>query len=164
MVNVLSDEKKQQVVTLGRMGWSLRRIEKALQVRRETAGAYLKAAGVAVGGPGRRSPVWPSKPASAGEVSTDSERPPWPPLPGRAPSSSACEPFREVISEALARGRNAVGIWQDLVDDHGFQARYASVKRFVLKLRGTTPIEARVVITTDPGEEVGPQWEFERTK
>ena len=168
MVNVLSDEKKQQVVTLGRMGWSLRRIEKALQVRRETAGAYLKAAGVAVGGPGRRSPVWPSKPATtegvstdsgpskpaiAGEVSTDSERPPWPPLPGRAPSSSACEPFREVISEALARGRNAVGIWQDLVDDHGFQARYASVKRFVLKLRGTTPIEARVVITTDPGEE-----------
>ncbi len=86
-------------------------------------------------------------------MSTDSERPPWPPLPGRAPSSSACEPFREVISEALARGRNAVGIWQDLVDDHGFQARYASVKRFVLKLRGTTPIEARVVITTDPGEE-----------
>ena len=168
MVNVLSDEKRQQVVTLGRMGWSLRRIEKALQVRRETAGAYLKAAGVAVGGPGRRSPVWPSKPATtegvstdsgpskpaiAGEVSTDSERPPWPPLPGRAPSSSACEPFREVISEALARGRNAVGIWQDLVDDHGFQARYASVKRFVLKLRGTTPIEARVVITTDPGEE-----------
>ncbi len=40
--------------------------------------------------------------------------------PGRAPSASACEPYREIIAEALARGRNAVAIWQDLVDDHGF--------------------------------------------
>jgi hypothetical protein len=32
-----------------------------------------------------------------------------------------------VIVDALARGRNAVAIWQDLVDGHGFQARYASV-------------------------------------
>jgi transposase len=58
-----------------------------------------------------------------------------------------------VIAEALARGRNAVAIWQDLVDRHGFAAGYASVRRFVLKLRGSTPAEARVVITTAPGEE-----------
>ena len=86
-------------------------------------------------------------------MSTDPERAPWPPLPGRAPSASACEPFREAITEALGLGRNAVAIWQDLVDDHGFRAGYASVKRFVLKLRGSTPAEARVVITTAPGEE-----------
>ena len=73
--------------------------------------------------------------------------------PGRAPSASACEPYREVIAEALARGRNAMAIWQDLVDDHGFAARYASVKRFVAKLRGEARPEARVVITTAPGEE-----------
>ena len=58
-----------------------------------------------------------------------------------------------MIAEALGRGRNAMAIWQDLVDDHGFRARYASVKRFVLKLRGSAPAEARVVITTAPGEE-----------
>jgi transposase len=58
-----------------------------------------------------------------------------------------------VIAEALSRGRNAVAIWQDLVDDHGFQAGYASVRRFVLKFRGSKPAEARVVITTAPGEE-----------
>jgi transposase len=46
-----------------------------------------------------------------------------------------------------------MAIWQDLVDDHGFPARYASVRRFVLTLRGGTPAEARVVITTAPGEE-----------
>jgi transposase len=166
MSNVLSDEKKQQVLALGRLGWSLRRIEAATGVRRETASAYLKAAAVAVGGRGRRPGVYPSKPATTDGVSTDPgpSKPattagvsidpgPAPPPPGRAPGASACEPFREVIAEALRRGRNAVAIWQDLVGDHGFRAGYASVKRFVVKLRGSTPVEARVVITTAPAEE-----------
>ncbi len=153
MVNVLDEEKKHQVVTLGRLGWSLRRIEEITKVRRETASAYLKAAGVSVGGPGRRPESKASKPAISVGVSTDPGPGSWPPAPGRAPSASACEPFREVIAEALSRGRNAVGIFQDLTDDHGFRAGYASVKRFVLKLRGATPPEARVVITTAPGVE-----------
>ena len=55
--------------------------------------------------------------------------------------------------DALGRGRNAMAIWQDLIDDHGFTARYASVRRFVVALRGSRPTEARVVITTAPGEE-----------
>ena len=41
-----------------------------------------------------------------------------------------------------------MAIWQDLVDDHGFTAQYASVRRFVATLRGATAPEARVVITT----------------
>jgi len=44
MSNVLSTDKKQQVIALGKLGWSLRRIEEATGVRRETASAYLKAA------------------------------------------------------------------------------------------------------------------------
>ena len=52
MSNVLSEEKKQQVIALGRLGWTLRRIEQATGVRRETAGAYLKAAAIAVRAPG----------------------------------------------------------------------------------------------------------------
>jgi len=48
MSNVLSDEKKQQIIALGRLGWSLRRIERATGVRRETAGAYLKSAGIGI--------------------------------------------------------------------------------------------------------------------
>jgi len=58
-----------------------------------------------------------------------------------------------VIAEGLSKGRNAVAIWQDLVDRHGFRSSYASVRRYVVKLRGSTPVEARVVITTAPGEE-----------
>ena len=51
MSNVLNEEKQQQVIALGRLGWSLRRIEQQTGVRRETVSAYLKAAGIAVRGP-----------------------------------------------------------------------------------------------------------------
>jgi len=163
MSNVLGDNTQQQVLALGRLGWSLRRIEEATAVRRETASAYLKAAGIPVRARRGRPRVWPPNPATTPEVSTDAGSPnpattatvstdPGPP-PGRAPSASACEPYRELIAEGVGRGRNAMAIWQDLVDDHGFTARYASVRRFVLKLRGSTPVEARVVITTAAGDE-----------
>ena len=66
---------------------------------------------------------------------------------------SACEPYRELIRTALEQGRNATAIYQDLVEDHGFTARYASVKRFVAKLRGPVAPDARVVIRAVPGEE-----------
>ena len=64
-----------------------------------------------------------------------------------------CAPYRELIELALSRGRNAMAIWQDLVDEHGFPARYASVRRFVVKLRGQRTPDAHPVITTAPGEE-----------
>jgi transposase len=233
MANVLSDDKKQQVLALGRLGWSLRRIQEATGVRRETASIYLKTAGIAVrpaGGGGRRSArpgaakliaeagVGPStdagreadsgrpKPATpqpsnsqsskpAKEVTTDfcagkevfpawgrllpqvpapeGTREPDPPKPAhevtadpaaepapvsalppkRGPLASACEPYRELIELALARGRNAMAIWQDLVSQCGFTGAYTSVKRFVRRLRGTRVPEAHPVIVTAPGEE-----------
>src|SRR5271169_6425460 len=60
MSNVLSEAKKQQVIALGRLGWPLRRIEQATGVRRETAGAYLKAAGIGV----RPPRAWGRRPAA----------------------------------------------------------------------------------------------------
>jgi len=216
----LSDEKKQQVIALGRLGWTLRRIQGATGVRRETAAGYLKAAGIPVRPPGweRRTRSKPAtevisdfgvgKPASgvssdpakqalhlpspselgrakpANEVTTDSGLPhppaeataplgpppaademiPGPgaepaPAPGpavppsRSPSASACEPYRELIDLALARGRDAMAIWQDLVSDAGFTSGYQSVRRFVGKLRGVQIPQAHPVIDTAPGEE-----------
>ena len=70
MSNILDDEKQQQILGLGRLGWSLRRIERATGVRRETASAYLKAADIPVRGRGRPG-AGPPKPAINGEVSTD---------------------------------------------------------------------------------------------
>src|SRR5471032_2839542 len=158
MSNVLDNEKQQQICALGRLGWTLSRIQEETGIRRETVSGYLKAAGIPVRGRGRPSEVT-AKPAIVGEVSTD--RPAKPAItlqevstdPTRAPSASACEPYRELIATALSRGRNAMAIWQDLVDDHGFAARYASVRRFVVQLRGAAPADAHVVITTGPGEE-----------
>jgi transposase len=209
MANVLNEEKKQQVLALGRLGWPLRQIQKATRIRRETASQYLKAAGIAVrapGGWGRRAPkpanevitdsgaVKPtiteisdpncnpqnpenpctkgtatSKPAN--EVITDlgviTDLNPNPfqrdevgilasayaTPPQRSPSASACEPYREAIELGLSRGRNAMAIWQDLVDEYGFASSYQSVQRFVRRLSGPQTPEARVVIVTAPGQE-----------
>ena len=128
MANILGDDKRQQILALGRLGWPLRRIEQATGVRRETASAYLKAAGIVIRAARHRRP--PPKPASqmstdlanpASEVSTDSDGLPvavsaWPPPTSRAPTASACEPYRELIELAVGRGRNAMAIWQDLVE------------------------------------------------
>ena len=138
MSNVLSDDKRQQILALGRLGWSLRRIEQATGVRRETAGAYLKTAGISVrrpGGWGRRakpaiqvitdftpakqdnSAPETAKPAI--EVTTDSG----PAKESANPSTrtlSHCEPYRDLIELGVQRGRNAMAIWQYLVSEQGF--------------------------------------------
>src|SRR5580658_5397954 len=67
MSNVLSEEKRQQVLALGRLGWSLRRIASETGVCRKTAGSYLKSAGVGLRPPGR----WGRAPKVANEVTTD---------------------------------------------------------------------------------------------
>lgn len=38
--------------------------------------------------------------------------------------SSLCEPWRELIEAQLRLKRNAAAIYQDLVAQHGFAARY----------------------------------------
>jgi hypothetical protein len=71
---------------------------------------------------------------------------------GCGPASS-CDPYEELIALELERGRNAMGIWQDMVDSHGFVAGTRVVRRYVLKLRGAMLPEARAIIQTAPGEE-----------
>ena len=65
MANVLRDEKKQQIIALGRLGWSLRKIQKATRVRRETISAYLRSAAVEIWPPGRWKGEGKAKPAIA---------------------------------------------------------------------------------------------------
>jgi hypothetical protein len=164
MSNVLSEEKKQQVIALGKLGWPLRRIEKVTGVRRETASAYLRSAGVVVCLPGwgRRAPakpairVTPDSEAKPAMVTPDfvapfSEKQGVPNNP--SPSASVCEAYRELIELSLARGRNGKAIWQDLVSDHGFAGGYQAVKRFVRTLRGPQRPEPAGIILTAPGEE-----------
>src|SRR5437762_5190644 len=71
MANVLKDEKKQQIKALGRLGWSLRKIQETTRVRRETNSAYLRGASVEIWPPGRWKREGKAKPAI--EVITGSE-------------------------------------------------------------------------------------------
>ena len=136
----MNEEKKQQVIALGRLGWSLRQIERATGVRRETAAAYLKVAGVPLrppGGWGRHDPkpaievITDSAPAEtafdvvsvpvpaklANEVTTDfgaelkaDKTGTAEPQPGRSPSASACE--RKVIDAT------GMTLMAGFIDDH----------------------------------------------
>src|SRR6266849_7847799 len=154
MANVLNNEKKQQILALGQLGWSLRRIQAATHVRRETISTYLKVAGVGVWPPGGWGRQTAAKPAI--EVTTGfgvELRSPRSENPGRNPSASACEPFQEAIDLGLSRGRNAMAIGQDLVSDYGFTSSYQSVKHYVQKRRGSQLPQATAVILTAPGEE-----------
>jgi len=170
MGNVLSREKREQVIALGRLGWPLRRIEEATGVRRETAGDYLRSAGILVRSPGTWGPKSLSKAATlvttgfSGSNQADNSKPAievttgffagsGPPGPVGLRSSCSSDAYREWIELELSRGRNATGIFQDLVDQHGFTGSYESVKRFVRKLRGPVSPEARAIIETRPGEE-----------
>jgi len=183
MGNVLSREKREQVIALGRLGWSLRRIEQATGVRRETAGDYLRSSGIMVRSPGSWGPKSLAKPATLVITGSNSSKPaievttgssgPQPATNSKAATSvitgflpsgadltqdgqrtaSNSEPYRELIERELSRGRNAMGIFQDLVDGHGFTGGYQSVRRFVRGLRGAVSLEARAIIETRPGEE-----------
>ena len=67
-------------------------------------------------------------------------------------SGSSAEQYREMIESGLGRGRNAMGIWQDLVGG-GYGGGYQTVKRFVRTLRGAQQPEACGIIFTAVGEE-----------
>lgn len=149
-MNVLDTTQQQNIVLLVRAGLGFREIERKLGVRRETVSKYAKAAGLAP--PGR------SKPASAEGVPTgihDQNRPPSEGCPSAAApvvSVSACAPYRDWIQEQVDLGRNAMAIYQDLVDRHAFKARYDSVKRFVGRLKRRDP-ERYDRLEFLPGEE-----------
>ena len=78
--------------------------------------------------------------------------PPWPPAPVPV-AASLCEPHREFIEAQLRLKRNAMAIYQDLVDSQGFAGQYNSVKRFVARLRHKEP-EQFDRLSFLPGEEM----------
>ncbi len=148
MANQLKVAKVLSIKTLYAQGWSQRRIARELGVNRETVARYLSQA---------------SKPAKAPPGSTD-------PKPAKAPpgsqpdqqiskpakaltgSRSLCEPYRETIERKMELGLSAQRIFQDLVSEHGFGGKYHSVRRFVGKLKASTPLPFRR-IEVAPGEE-----------
>lgn len=146
-MNVLKPHLRITIATLLRGGASQREIERMTGVDRKTIRRMARDSnfpGVATGSDG-----------SVGQIP-----PPWPPADTPAPtvttktvgSISACEAHRSWIEAQVQLGRNAVSIYQDLVEAHGFAHRYNAVKRFVARLRARVP-ERFDVLEFLPGEE-----------
>lgn len=142
-MNVLKSHLRITVQTLLERGTSHREIARRTGVDRKTIRRYARSA---------NSPT-PATGSGSGGGQTPPPRPPAP-TPRVAPTvaSSACEPHRAWIEAQVSLGRNAVAIYQDLVEAHGFAQRYNSVKRFVARLRARAP-ERFDVLEFAPGEE-----------
>ena len=80
-------------------------------------------------------------------IQNRSGAPPWlsGSQPGKKPgiNSSLCTEHHQVIVAGLERGLQAQRIWQDLVSEHGFQGKYWSVKRSVMRLKSRQPLPFR---------------------
>ena len=141
-MNVLKSHLRISIVTLLESGVSQREIERRLGVDRKTVRRYGRLAnspGAATGSLGSGGQIPPPRPpAPKGDFS--------------ASSISACEAHRAWVEAQVLLGRNAVAIYQDLVERHGFAHRYNSVKRFVAKLKARAP-ERFDVLEFLPGEE-----------
>jgi transposase len=133
-LNVLKPNKQTTIQTLLALGKGQREIARATGIDRKTIRRY---AGKAV-------------PANSPGVATGSPEQNPPPRPPA--HTSACEPWREFIAAQLELKRNAMAIYQDLVDTHGFAHGYNSVKRFVARLCAREP-EQFDRLEFAPGEE-----------
>ena len=146
-MNVLKSHLRITIETLHRSGTPQREIQRRTGVDRKTIRHYTRLA---------KSPGVATGSGEDGEQTP----PPRPPAPEGTPAAaaartiSACETHRAWIEEQVALGRNAVSIFQDLVESHRFTHRYNSVKRFVRMLKTRAP-ERFDVLEFLPGEDYG---------
>jgi transposase len=165
-VNVLKPHLKTTVATLLARLTSQHEIQRKTGVDRKTIRAIMRERAsstpvtpaqmgefeVATGAAPANSPMATGPEGLAGQIP-----PPRPPAPDASPrppahARSACEPRRQWIEAQVLLGRNAMAIYQDLVDRHGFPHRYNSVKRFCRALRKREP-EQFDRLAFLPGEE-----------
>ena len=127
---------KTTILSLVRQGWSYRRIHRELGCDREAISRLVRESG--------------SKPANVPTGSGDEQaitvqtRPPGP--------GSQVEPYRAIVESKVKQGLDALRIYRDLSQEHGYGGGYDSVKRFVRKIRAGHPqVFARMEV--DPGQE-----------
>jgi hypothetical protein len=161
MSNVMSTNEQERIVSLGKLGWSARRIERVTGSRRETVAKYLRLAGIPLRPQGRWGHAKPKPVPGEGESKAAMKAPPGTAAsskaaietpPPRNPSQlSLCEEHRAEIAAAVDKGVCAKVIWEGL---QSFRGSYTSVKRFVRPLKAesrSSPPSG--VIRTGPGEE-----------
>ena len=144
-MNVLKPHLRISIQTLLDRGATQREIERFTGVDRKTIRRYQRfsnSPGVATGSEAVRSQNPPPRPPAPEDATV---------LAATRVTPSTCEPHRGWIEVQVGLGRNAVSIYQDLVEAHGFTHAYNSVKRFVSKLKARAP-ERFDVLEFLPGE------------
>ncbi len=165
MANRMKVAKVFSVKQLHDQEWSQRRIARELGISRDAVARHLRKAGKSAapiseegdsnkatsdkaptglqpsgGAPNKATPPSKAPTGSTAELPTDStDRTADTP----AESRSRCQPFRKMILDKLEQGLSAQRIFQDLVDEHGFDGKYHSVRRFVAKLNQVQPLPFR---------------------
>ena len=120
-MNVLKLHLQTTIWTLLKAGSSQRQIERATGISRHTIRAYKEKFD--------SQNLDATADQASGPIQT---APPWPPTPAAAPTkqligASICEPYRDYIEAQLRLKRNAMSIYQDLVDQFGFAGAYNAV-------------------------------------
>lgn len=141
----MKPHQKSSVLTLVQSEVSQHEISRKTGVDRKTIRKLARAVALALAGGEANSPMATGSDSLPGQIP-----PPRPPageaggaavsrqrLPAHA--RSACEAHREWIEAQVLLGRNAMAIYQELVDRFGFAQRYNSVKRFCRALRRREP-------------------------
>lgn len=157
-MNVLKPDKKAAIITLLKNGISQREIHKKTKIHRETIRKYaeennlLKQEAESENKPEikkERVSIVIKKQSNAPPVleKTETEQ-----TGNKTAAGSACVPYKDWIEAQINLGRNAMAIYQDLVEMYGFSNKYNSVKRFVRKLKEKDP-ERYDHLDFPPGEE-----------
>ena len=142
MANQLSMAEVHSIETLLKSGTSRREIARLLGLDRETVRKYVARL--------QNQPNAP--PGSAAGESAPAAVASSAPVDAPSGPPSTCEPFREQIVAMLERGLSARRIYQDLVSEHAFSAKYHSVRRFVARLVRKTDLPMRRM-EVEPGAE-----------
>jgi transposase len=144
-MNQLSAPERETILGLLRLRWSIRRICRETGHRHETVRRIGQDAGLLP----VRSPD--SKPHTPPEVPTDLDSA-GAAATGPRSSRSSVAAHAEFIEAEVAKRRNAVAIYQDLVEHHGYDGSYDAVKRFARRFRAEDP-KLSCRFETPPGQE-----------
>ena len=141
-MNVLKPEKRAAMLTLLNQKVGQREISRKTGIDRKTIRKYIQQNGIE----GVQTPpsvaTANSPTLATGSIEDPPSRPPV--YSGDAEkipfhARSACEPHRQWIEQQVRLGRNAMAIYQDLVERFSFNHKYNSVKRFVRRLKHKAP-------------------------
>jgi len=144
-MNVLKPEKRATIATLHKRKISQREMSRKAGIDRKTIRKYLLKNGLGAF-PENSEGLPPIDVVATGGTEEQIQNPPPRPpacswdienIPFHA--RSACNPHRQWIEEQIRLGRNAMAIYQDLVERFNFGHKYNSVKRFVRKLKQKAP-------------------------